>query len=212
MAEQNQISQKLLDMLHIIGRAFEHEADDTFLEHIRAYVADPVTGLTPEAQKYADHGAKKLASVLADYDKADDQKLWRDYLDASYAELFLGVGQEAYEPVESYYKSAEKVLFAKQFFEVKETMDLWDYMVPSDMEEPADHIAGEWLFYVYLLQRSMNPADERAELCGKAAAMFKQKHLDTWINDACTDLIDKDDMGFYTGICNLTRAAMAELA
>lgn len=193
-------SEEFLGLLDLVGRAFEVEVDDAFLEEVRAYAAEPAVDLVPEAQKYAERGAHQLNSALTAYDKADDPALWRDYLDASYAELFLGVSPQASEPVESCYRHDERVLYAQEFFQVKELMDAHGFQAPSHFLEPVDHLAMEWAFFTELL-RSGNYEVARA---------FKADHLDPWVGDALTQLVDADDVGFYTAIANLARAGLFE--
>lgn len=192
---------EFFEMAGIVGRAFEIEVDDAFVERIGAYLAHPATGLSAEAQKHAERGAHQLESALRAYAKADDPKLWRDYLDASYAELFLGVTPQATEPVESCYMNDERVLYARQFFEVKDEMDRHGFAAPANFQEPLDHIAMEWRYFLALLE---NGADDDA-------LAFKQAHMDTWMPRALAALIDADDMGFYTGVANLARAVLCEV-
>lgn len=194
-------SDELYGLLELVERAFEREVDDAYLERVRAYIAAPVGGLCPAAQKYAERGMHQLASALVAYEKAEDPKLWRDYLDASYAELFLGVSPVATEPVESCYMNDERILYAKEFFQVKEAMERQGFAAPKGFMEPLDHIATEWQFFITLLR-----AGKSAE-----AARFKAEHMDTWMERACASFIDKDDMGFYTGIANLAKAALIEM-
>lgn len=192
----------LLGLLDLVGRAFENEVDDAYLQGIRTYVQAPIAGLSAEAQKHAERGMHQLDSALAAYGKADDPKLWRDYLDASYAELFLGVSPQASEPVESCYMHDERVLYAAEFFQVKELMEQHGFGVPAGFYEPVDHIAMEWRFFTYLLKTGQGPA----------ARSFKAAHMDTWMNRALSAIVDADDVGFYTGIANLARAALIELS
>lgn len=200
--EAGRITAQLLDVLDFVERAFLIEVDDEYLERVRAYVQAPIAGLSPEAQKHAERGAHQLDSALKAHDKADDKKLWRDYLDASYAELFLGVAPKATEPVESCYMNDERVLYAEQFFQVKEVMDQADFTIPANFHEPADHIAMEFALFGHLLRTG---DVERA-------SQFKAEHMDTWVLRACNDMIDRDDVGFYTGIANLAKALMIELS
>jgi TorA maturation chaperone TorD len=197
------ITDEFLDVIDIVERAFIIEVDDAFIACIRAYAEAPITGLSTDAQKYAERGAHQLASTLGAYDKAKDKPLWRDYLDASYAELFLGVTPHATEPVESCYMNDERILYAKQYFEVKEAMDKHGFAVPGNFLEPADHIAMEWAFFAYLLKQGGASVD--------AAMKFKQEHMDMWMERAFAAIVNKDDMGFYTGIANLARAVMREV-
>lgn len=199
--EAGRVTPQLLEVLDLVGRAFVNEVDDAYLEQVRTYVQAPIAGLVPEAQKYAERGAHQLDSALKAYDKADDKPLWRDYLDASYAELFLGVTPKATEPVESCYMNDERILYAEQFFQVKEVMEATGFAIPSNFYEPADHIAMEWALLAHLLRAG--------DL--ERAASFKSAHMDTWIPRACTDLIDRDDVGFYTGIANIAKALLIEL-
>lgn len=199
MAER--VTPQLLDAIDFVGRAFVVEVDDAYLERVRTYVANPLAGLTPEAQKRAERGAHQLESALASLDKADDKPLWRDYLDASYAELFLGVTPKATEPVESCYMNDERVLYAEQYFQVKASMDEAGFSCPADFHEPPDHIAMEWAFLLYLLRAG------RFDI----ASEFKAKHVDMWVPRALNDLIDRDDVGFYTGIANIAKALLIEL-
>lgn len=199
--EAGRVTAQVLDVLDFVGRAFVLEVDDVYFEQVRAYVQSPIAGLTPEAQKYAERGAHQLESALRAYDKADDKPLWRDYLDASYAELFLGVTPKATEPVESCYLNDERVLYADQFFQVKEVMDEVSFAIPAVFHEPADHIAMEFALLSQLLR-----AGDIAR-----ASDFKAAHMDKWVVRACNDLIDRDDVGFYTGIANLAKALMIEL-
>lgn len=200
--DAQRVTPELLEIFDLVGRAFEHEADDAFIDQIRAYVAKPITGLTPEAQKHAERGMHQLTSALAAYDKADDKPLWRDYLDASYAELFLGVTPNAVAPVESCYLNDEHVLYAEQFFQVKKEMDASGFTVPSNFKEPADHIAAEWMYITSLLQKGQI----------EKASTFKQSHIDLWVLDAFDYIIKSDDVGFYTGVSNLAKAALIELS
>ena len=200
--EAGRITAQLLEALDLVGRAFVIEVDDAYLEQVRAYVQAPIAGLVPEAQKFAERGAHQLDSALRAYEKADDKPLWRDYLDASYAELFLGVTPKATEPVESCYMNDERVLYAEQFFQVKALADEVGFAVPGNFHEPIDHIAMEWALLAHLLRAG---DVERA-------STFKAAHMDTWIPRACADLIDRDDMGFYTGIANIAKALLIELA
>ena len=199
--EAGRITPQLMEVFDLVERAFFAEVDDAFFERVRAYVQAPITGLAPEAQKYAERGTHQLDSALRACDKADDKPLWRDYLDASYAELFLGVTPKATEPVESCYMNDERVLYASQFFEVKEVMEQVGFAIPANFHEPADHIAMEWALLVHLL---------RAGDFDRAAA-FKADHIDKWMPRALSDLIDRDDMGFYTGISNIAKALLIEL-
>lgn len=194
-------SEELFGLLELVERAFEVEVDDAYLERIRAYASDPVKDLSPEAQKYAERGMHQLTSALVAYEKAEDPKLWRDYLDASYAELFLGVSPVATEPVESCYMNDERILYAKEYFQVKELMDKYGFAAPAGFLEPLDHIAMEWKFFITLLRAGK----------GAEAQQFKVAHMDTWMERACANIIDKDDVGFYTGIANLARAALIEM-
>ena len=194
-------SEELYGLLELVERAFEVEVDDAYLERVRAYVEAPVKGLCPDAQKYAERGMHQLASALTAYGKAEDPKLWRDYLDASYAELFLGVSPVATGPVESCYMNDERILYAKEYFQVKEAMDTNGFSAPKGFLEPPDHIAMEWKFFISLLRAGK----------GAEAAQFKVAHMDTWMERACDAIIDKDDVGFYTGIANLARAALIEM-
>ena len=199
--EAGRITTQLLDVMDLVSRAFMIEVDDAYLEQVRAYVQAPITGLVPDAQKYAERGAHQLDSALKAYDKADDKPLWRDYLDASYAELFLGVAPKATEPVESCYMNDERVLYAEQFFQVKEIIEKTDYQVPANFHEPVDHIAIEFAFFAHLVHAG---AYDKAN-------DFRATHMDPWVQSALSDMIDRDDMGFYTGIANLARAIMIEL-
>ena len=200
--ESWRVSAPLLEVLDLVGRAFENEVDDAFLQNVRDYVGAPITGLVPEAQKHAERGMHQLDSALAAYAKADDPKLWRDYLDASYAELFLGVSPQASEPVESCYMHDERVLYAAEFFQVKELMEQHGFQPPANFHEPVDHIAMEWRFLAFLLRA------DRID----AAQDFKAAHMDTWMDRALSMIVDTDDVGFYTGIANLARAALIELS
>lgn len=198
--ETDLVTEELKILVGLIARACEREADDAFLDEIRAYVDDPATGLCDEARKLAERGAHQLESALRAYDKAEDAKLWHDYLDASYAEHFLGVTPKGIEPTESCYLGDEHVLYAKQYFEVKGVMDDADFVVPRGFGEPADHIAMEWAFFGYLLDRDPDQA-----------VQFKTRHMDAWMEQACKFIIDEDDVGFYTGIANLARAVLREV-
>ncbi|HAM15677.1 MAG TPA: hypothetical protein DCP91_07445 [Eggerthellaceae bacterium] len=99
--EAGRVTAQLQEVLDLVGRAFLVEVDDAYLDRVRSYIAAPIAGLVPEAQKHAERGAHQLDSALRAYDKADDQPLWCDYLDASYAELFLGVTPKATAPLRS---------------------------------------------------------------------------------------------------------------
>lgn len=198
--EAGDITPELIDMISLVERAYEREVDDKYLEELRAFAANPIKGMSGGAQKYAERGAHQLSSSLDTYNKAEDKKLWRDYLDASYAELFLGVTPLSTEPVESCYLNEEHTLYAKQFFQVKELMDSCGFAIPDDFKEPADHIAMEVLFFLFLLKGKP-----------KTALQFKEDHMDKWFEEACKFIVDTDDIGFYSGIANLTRAFMAEI-
>ena len=199
--EASRVTAEYLDMLAVVERASIIEADDSFLGQVRAYAEAPIAGLVPQAQKFAERGAHQLASALSAYDKADDPKLWRDYLDASYAEMFLGVTPQATIPVESCYLHDERVLYASEFFEVKEFMEQVSFVVPANYHEPPDHFAAEFALLGHLLRAG---DFERADA-------FKRDHMDTWVHRACSDMIDRDDVGFYTGIANLAKAALYQL-
>ena len=93
------------------------------------------------------------------------------------------------------------ILYAKEYFQVKEAMDANGFSAPKGFLEPPDHIAMEWKFFISLLRAGK----------GAEAAQFKAAHMDTWMERACDAIIDKDDVGFYTGIANLTRAALIEM-
>lgn len=200
--EAGRINAQVLDVLDFVTRAFTVEADDAFIDRVRAYVQAPIAGLVPEAQKHAERAAHQLDSALKAYDKSEDKPLWRDYLDASYAELFLGVTPKATEPVESCYMNDERVLYAEQFFQVKEVMEAANFSIPANFYEPADHIAMEFALLAHLLH-----AGDVSR-----ASSFKADHMDTWIPRACADIIDRDDVGFYTGIANLAKAVLIELS
>ncbi len=195
------VSEELKCVVKVVGRAFLREADDVFLDEVRAFAEKPVSMFSDDARKYAERGVHQLGSALRSYDKAEDANLWRDYLDASYAEHFLGVTPKGIEPTESCYLGDEHVLYAKQYFEVKECMDKAGFVIPGGFEEPADHIAMEWAFFEFLLDCDFEQALE-----------FKKTHMDAWMEQACKCIIDEDDVGFYTGIANLVRAVLREVA
>ena len=199
--DAGRVTPELLEVADFVGRAFEIEVDDAFLERVRSYVQAPVTGLEPEGQKLAERGAHQLDSALRAYDKADDKPLWRDYLDASYAELFLGVSPTIAEPVESCYLNNEHVLYAEQYFQVAQAMEKAGFAKPANFLEPEDHLAMEWAFFVHLLH-----AGDLVQ-----ASAFKSAHMDTWVPKAFNDIVDRDDVGFYTGVVNCARGVFAHL-
>lgn len=195
------ITEGLLRISEIVERAFEFEVDNEYLDSLRAFVGDPISGLDAEAQKMANRGVRQIAASLSDFEKAEDKKLWKDYLDASYAELFLGVTPKAIEPAESCYLNDERVLYAEQYFQVKELMEANGFEIPKRFQEPADHLAMEWAFLLDLFRTGKM----------EVASEFFDNHLGVWAQSALDDIIDRDDVGFYSGIANLAKAVVFEL-
>ena len=210
--EIHTISAELLDLLKLIERAFEIEADQEYLDCARAYLEKPYQAQTEGGKKYMRMGLAQLKDTFAKYDKSEDKSLWCDYLDASYAELFLGVTQEASEPVESCYMNDERVLYCRQYFQVKAMMDEYDFEKPKNFEEPEDHIAMELKFYIFLQESALatKKADYASELLA-AAAVLKKDHMDPWFGRACKAIAEGDDAGFYAAMSYFTQAALAEI-
>ena len=207
---------QIADVVALVARAFEREADDDLLARVEACEADPISGLPEEAQKLADRARRQLAKAIASREAAEDKALWKDYLDAAYAELFLGVSKDPIAPFESVYRSAEKTLYSKQYFAVTDLMAQVGYAKPSDFEEPEDHLAIELDLFAKLTidacaQAEAGDSDQALETLAYAQVL-KEDHLDAWVSKACDDLIERDDSnGFYSGMANLAKAAMMTL-
>ena len=214
-AEMN-VVRKMAETLALVARAFEREADADLLARARAYGDAPLVGLPEEPQKLADRGKRQIAAAIASYDEAQDKALWKDYLDAAYAELFLGVSKDPIAPFESVYASPEKTLYARQYFAVVDLMNEIGYEKPSDFKEPEDHLAIELGLYAKLLADACDAADasdaDAATQSLAYAQVLKEDHLDAWVAKACDDLIEHDDSkGFYSGMANLAKAALVTL-
>lgn len=200
-------SERMLEVVDVVARAFVRETDDDFREVVRAYLDDPVQGLPEDAQRLADRGARKLAAVLASRESAEDQGEWDDYLDADYADLFLGVAAGSNVPQESVYYSAERVTHQKPFFEVYDLMAEHGFAKPAGCLEPEDQIGLEWLFYGHLLRQAQDGVDGPAE----AAAAFKERHMDAWMPQSLQDIVDADEQGYYAGMAYLAQALLLAL-
>lgn len=193
----------------MVARAFATEVRPDFLEQVEAYTASPLSGLEPDAQKLADRGVRQLEVALAKREDAADKQEWDDYLDASYAELFLGATMQTIAPQESVYYGREKVMYQQPYFDVLSIMKEWKWSTPPGFEEPEDHIAAEWAFYLFLLDKGASgDAGQRAL---EAASEFKSQHMDSWMDRAFQDIIDADDVGFYTGMVYIARTLMMVL-
>ena len=193
-------SENTLAAARMVARAFERETDGGFRSVVEAYLDSPYQGESEEAQTLATRGARKLQAALSAREQAADQAEWDDYLDASYADLFLGVAPGSMVPQESVYYSAEKVTHQKPFFEVCDLMADHGYAKPHGCVEPEDCLGLEWLFYLHLLERDAN-----------AAASFKAAHMDNWMPQALQAIAEADDIGYYAGMANIARALLADL-
>ncbi|NHM13371.1 TorD/DmsD family molecular chaperone [Xiamenia xianingshaonis] len=208
--------ERLVEALSITARAFEREADEALFGSIEAYAENPLAGLPEEAQKLADRAQRQLTKALRSREEADDQALWKDYLDAGYAELFLGVSTDPIAPFESVYRSTEKTLYSKQYFAIADLMKEVGFAKPQDFAEPEDHLAMELALYVKL-NRDADAAAKRgdeqeARQLFAFAQVLKEDHLDKWVGQACDDLIAHDDSnGFYSGMANLAKAVLLVL-
>lgn len=201
-------SMMMLDTVQMVARAFVRETDAEFREVVEAYLEHPLEGLSDDAQKQADRGLSKLRQALNKRENADDKELWDDYLDASYADLFLGVAAGASVPQESVYFSPERVTHQKPFFEVCDLMDEHGFTKPSGCLEPEDHMGLEWMFFSMLLGRALVKGDESAQ---KAAMEFKATHMDNWMPKSFEDIINLDDMGYYTGMAYIAQALLMDI-
>lgn len=185
--------------LEIVVRAFEIEADDDLLAAVRSFADSPLRNLPEEAQKLVNRSVSQFNKALSSYDSAEDKKLWRDYLDASYADLFLGVSPSSRVPIQSVYQGRDNLLYDKAYFAVKKTMDEAGWKKPVSCREPEDHIYVEWKFFQNLLVEDPS---------GAKAVEFKEAHFDQWMDEVLPDLIEGDEIGFYAGIAYLARAIL----
>lgn len=212
MSEAKQGCEQVIEAARMVARSFANEVKPDFREQIEMYCDAPLSGLDPEAQKLADRGASQLKEILAKRASSDNVAEWDDYLDASYAELFLGATMQTIAPQESVYFSPERVMYQQPYFEVVESMKEWGWKVPADFHEPEDHIAAEWLFYLFLLDEAREQAARNAvdaELkASMAASSFKLQHMDSWNERAFKDIVEADDVGFYTGMVYIARALL----
>lgn len=207
---------RIAEAIGLAARIFEREADENLLERVRAYDADPLTGLPEDAQKLADRSKRHFEKALADREQADNKKLWDDYLDAAYAELFLGVSKDPIAPFESVYTSVEKTLYGKQYFAIADLMSEVGFDKPANFEEPEDHLAIELALYAKLVLDACEAAksgnSEKTTEQLAYAQVLKEDHLDKWVAKACDDLISRDDShGFYSGAAYLVKAALITL-
>lgn len=198
-------SMMMLDALQMVSRAFVRETDGEFREVVEAYLESPLEGLPDSAQKRADRGLAKLRQTLGKRKEATDKELWDDYLDASYADLFLGVAAGSSVPQESVYCSPERVTHQKPFFEVCDIMVENGYAKPQGCLEPEDHIGLEWTFFTMLMGRAIVQNDAEAR---EAAMAFKANHMDNWMSRSFEDIINQDDMGYYTGMAYIAQALL----
>ena len=206
----------VVDALALAARAFEREADDAMLADVEAYAAAPLSGLPDKAQKFADRAKRSFEKALASREDAVDEALWKDYLDAAYAELFLGVSTDPIAPFESVYRSAEKTLYGKQHFAISDLMKEVGFEKPADFKEPNDHLAIELSLYVKLERDAFSALDagdrDEATQLLAYARVLKEDHMDAWFGSACDDLIARDESnGLYAGMAYLAKAGLAAL-
>lgn len=211
-----QVSKQLVEMMHLICRAFEREADEELIGRVRVYVESPHANLHSDAQALVGRTSKQLQAALDGFDKAEDKVEWYDYLAASYSELFLGVAEKPIAPFESVYLSKEKTLYEREYFEVHSFMSGCGFSKPKNFYEPEDHLAMEWGFLAYMLDQAALEREEgnaaKANELDAFASQFIKEHLVLWNDAACDDFIKSDDSnGFYSGFANLAKAVMAEL-
>ena len=211
-SETYRITEQMRAAVRLVARAFSGEVRPDFRDQVETYTRAPLSGLEPEAQKLADRGSRQLEAVLSKREAADAKQEWDDYLDASYAELFLGATMQTIAPQESVYYGRERIMYQQPYFDVVNLMREWGWSVPATFQEPEDHIAAEWLFYAFLLDKaaehvSSNEPDARIKTL-EAAASFKSRHMDSWMEKAFCDIAEADDVGFYTGMVNIARALL----
>lgn len=186
--------------IEIVVRGFELEADDDFIAVVRSFAQSPLRNLPEDAQKCVNRSVSQFEKALSSYDSAEDKKLWRDYLDASYADAILGVSPRFRVPIQSVYQGSDNLLYDKGYFAVKKAMDEAGWKKPVSCREPEDHIFVEWKFFKYLLDEDPS---------GAKAMEFKQAQIDQWMDEALSDIIEGDEVGFYSGIAYLARAVLA---
>lgn len=211
-----QASKQLVETMRLIAKVFECEADEDLIERTRVYFENPLIVVHADSQHLVDQASKQIEEALKTLDRAEDRTEWYDYLAASYAELFLGVSEEPIAPFESVYLGEAKVLYEETYFEVQSIMRDSNFKIPRGFSEPEDHLALEWSLLAHLLEGASNAREEeddvKASSFDSLATCFIGKHLSLWNDDACDDLIAKDDSnGFYSAFANLAKAVMVEL-
>ncbi|WP_251553760.1 TorD/DmsD family molecular chaperone [Neobacillus muris] len=118
--------------------------------------------------------------------------------------LFIGPGQLAAPPWESYYRSKDHLLFEECMFQIRDLYYQFGLQNIKENKEPDDHLLLELEFMIFLSEQSLQQIDlEELKRFISTQIEFLQNHLLTWIPPFCERIFENTTSSLYLGAAML---------
>ena len=139
------------------------------------------------------------AGLLRALDEEDQETLL-----AEYTRIFIGPNKLPAPPYASVYREAGRQVSGKVTEEVRRLYEEEGLAVSEGVHEPADHVALEFEFAAFLLEKAaqawVDGSLEEAERLAAKARDFEVEHLRSWLPDLAASIEAAAETAFYRGV------------
>lgn len=192
-----------------LSRVFLMEPEARFLETLRDLnpLRDwPVPCPRPETVR----GLKEMSGVLDALSRESLEELRRDF-----TRLFIGPGEAAAPPYESFYLGGNGLLFDEVTLNVRYVYREYSLRAPRKNREPDDHIGLELALVSELAGRQSQLDPRRVDDTHQTVSglsSFLSRHLLRWSEEFLDRMLAAARTDFYRGAARMTRGTLAEMA
>jgi TorA maturation chaperone TorD len=155
--------------------------------------------LVTSLKKLVSGNTDGVAGLLTALDEEDQETLL-----AEYTRIFIGPNMLPAPPYASVYLEAGRQVFGKVTEEVRRLYEEEGLAVSEGVHEPADHVALEFEFAAFLLEKAaqawVDGSREEAERLVAKARDFEVEHLRSWLPDLAASIEAAAQTAFYRGV------------
>jgi len=158
----------------------------------------PLVAANPQLEA----GLDQLISCTSQLEKLSTQEAL-EKVSVEFTELFIGTARPKAPPIESFYFSNKRRIFAEKTVEMKEILNKHGLESTKKDKFPEDHLGLQLLLIAVKTEQltTLNPDEKRSAI--KKQISFIDDHLLSWLPGICNDAKEHGQTGFYGGLLEL---------